>query len=684
MSSAYGFIGRNGSMRLVHVILLFMTSIVIMGSVVGEDAAALETRADQPLYLKDYGDSINKLRAGFIPNKTQLVLGEPLEVTFLVENRGQLTFEFWFGGDYRGTGRHDRFKIAVTNENGEALPDPIARVWHLGGLTRPVRLAPGQSFTNVIDLTQFRVMDKPGHFTVSCCLALDEHRGKEESPKPVVTSAFKLIILDRTPERVADVLKELIAKAQSAHGQELRETLALIARFGNEDAVPRLAQLAEKGENELRVSAIGALSAIPTDASLDVVLASLKDPDPQIRMAAAGSLGVLQKPRGVDALLDALPKEKPPVAEALLLALGTSKAERVFPVITNTLDTGEMALQKAAIKALVNFGGSNAVAALSRRINTPFLSLRYEIVVALAEKLRQPMQAEWLLPVLMNREMGDGWLDSLSLLRMYGGEKAIPTLLSCLDFDVAWSSRNWWILEVGVKPCPKAPPIDYEHNPNSDGTPEQWQKNLQLLRTLRPLAGPIPEQPTPATPLTVPSLQTDPPIDFLPTYKESPSGDFEIKSGFLNLALWRCRSQFHYSVSDSYRAVYHTSSRMRSLAKSSARCAQLEISSEQLQQLKNALHQFTVKLCGPNSSDQRISNAYTRLVSWSDDCPSDDDWRSLLVDYKESPASLREQAKANLINSVQLRTQNYHSGTIEFVEVAKKIFTPTQLEKLLK
>jgi hypothetical protein len=55
-----------------------------------------------------------------------------------------------------------------------------------------------------------------------------------------------------------------------------------------------------------------------------------------------------------------------------------------------------------------------------------------------------------------------------------------------------------------------------------------------------------------------------------------------------------------------------------------------------------------------------------------------------LVDYKESPGSLREQAKVNFINSVQIRSQYYHSGTIEFVEAAQKILTPAQLEQLLK
>ena len=40
-----------------------------------------------------------------------------------------------------------------------------------------------------------------------------------------------------------------------------------------------------------------------------------------------------------------------------------------------------------------------------------------------------------------------------------------------------------------VKYCPNAPPINYEYDPNSNGTPEQWQKNLRQLQVLKPLAG---------------------------------------------------------------------------------------------------------------------------------------------------------------------------------------------------
>ena len=49
--------------------------------------------------LKTYPTPNAKIRAGFVPCKDQVVLGEPLQVAFLVENLGPTNVEFRFGGD---------------------------------------------------------------------------------------------------------------------------------------------------------------------------------------------------------------------------------------------------------------------------------------------------------------------------------------------------------------------------------------------------------------------------------------------------------------------------------------------------------------------------------------------------------------------------------------------------------
>lgn len=62
-----------------------------------------------------------------------------------------------------------------------------------------------------------------------------------------------------------------------------------------------------------------------------------------------------------------------------------------------------------------------------------------------------------------------------------------------------------------------------------------------------------------------------------------------------------------------------------------------------------------------------------------------DDWFFLLSNYLEAPdGPIRDQAEADLMNSVQALSQNYHEGTIEFVQSAKRIFMPAQLKEILK
>jgi hypothetical protein len=697
-------VNAKGKNPFLILFLLFQAMLTaVLGSAAGQQDAIQPIPKDKKPYLRDYVAPAANVRAGFFPYKAQLVWGEPFQVTFWVQNLGTNEFKFEFGGDYRGTGRHERFKITMTDAKGHELPDPIKHIYDMGGLLYPVNLKPGQVFTNTFDLPAYRVITNAGTYTVHCAFAFFDRRWlppqrtslgfPKEAPGLLVHSTFKLKILKRTPRRVAKVLDELGAKVTALQGQDLRGTLALLARFGQDDAVPRLAQLAAKGPVERRAAALGALSILPTDASLKVVLAGFKDAEPAIRVAAANSLGTMQLPRAVEALLDSLPQEQSTVTEAIVVALGTSKSDRAFPAITNALDSGELKLQCAAVTALANFGGPKAVAALTQRLNTNYLSLRYEIVQTLGEKLRSPIQAEWLAPVLAGRKLTGQWYGSLSLLRVRAPQQAIPTLLSGLDFEAGWSGRNWWILNT-VHACPNAPPADYAYDPNRDGTPEEREKNLRTLAALKPLAGPIPALALPALVPPVPYLKTDPPIDFTPTFKDLGTHGIEIKSGFLSLTMMRNGSSFSYQVSDAYGAAYQGAARFRALVKKPERYAQF-ITPEQVKQLEHLLQQFAVKLFGsfsgqhhPNSTqpqrDRLIGDFYQLLVTFPDNCPCHG-WHDLLFAYMEAPpGSLREQAKAALMDSVRVFSQNYHAGTLEFAEAAKKLFTPEQLDNILR
>lgn len=218
-------------------------------------------------YIKDYAEAGATIRAGFIPYKSQVVWGEPLEVTFFAETLGPSDFHFGFGGDYRGVGRHDRIKITVTDAAGNPLADPRAGTPNFdgGGIMSSEILTPGGwTFKRSIDLTKFRTFEKPGDYTVTCTFAFDEPFAapKQEPAKPVVISSFQFTILERTPERVAQVLDGLVTRAKSVAAKDLPAAIGLVASFGHEDAVPRLIQLTRTGAVEARAAALAALPLV--------------------------------------------------------------------------------------------------------------------------------------------------------------------------------------------------------------------------------------------------------------------------------------------------------------------------------------------------------------------------------------------------------------------------------------
>lgn len=615
-------------------------------------------------YLADYqveakaATNRTVLRAGFIPAKPQIVWGEPLTLTLTVANVGEADFEFMFGGDNRGTGRHDRIKINVTDADGNELPDPHANAPNFGGIAWNEIITPsGQHFTHKIDLNRFRTIDGPGRYRVICSFAFDEPYTNIEGPrKPVIESTFPFTILEREPERVAAVLDELQEKVATTPDDRLSKVMASIARFGQDDAIPRLDTYTKTGTTDQRTAALAALPLVPGKAALDVALAHLSDAEPAIRIAACSALGRMPQERSIDALLDALDREKSPVKEAVIVALGMSKSTRGLSVLSRTLDGGPAELRSAAVSALVHFGGPEAVTALHRHVDSPDLAFRYQVVHALVTKLRRPLDPDWLLPILMcRRHNSREWLDSLSLLRIWGGDKAFPVLLSCLDFDVPWSHRNFWILH-NAEYAKGAPKFKYIYDPNSEGTPEEHENNRKTLEMLRDLASPIPESSVwPSQP--VPLLETDPPIDFtvtLSTLKGEDETRATVKCGFFQKLWARNRGSVSFSPSEAYRATYQVAKDVRSILKSPERAKESGLTEQQVQELRKL---------GIPPDYPVIKEGLTLLYIW----------------WQESPEGpIRQRAKARLCDRVRAAVQKHHTDHTAFAAAARKIMDVVQ------
>jgi len=616
--------------------------------------------------LRDYPAAHTTVRAGFAPVKAELVWGEPAHAVFTARNTGHVDFTFWFGGDYRGAARHNRFKIAVRDAaTGALLSDWGASAAGVGGRSVEKTLKPGEAFDQVIDLAQFRTFAGPGRYTVDCAFAFDADQpvrpGGAAPVKPVVSSHFELVILARTPARVAAVLDELADRAVGAPDDELPAALAAIAAFGKEDAVARLIKLAGAPASPpaRRAAALRALAVVPTEPALDALAAALKDSDAVVRAGAARALGATRALRAVKSLLGAMRGESPAVTAEILLALGDSKAEAALPPLLLAADEGEALLRDAAVAALAAHGSAAAVAALKERVTTaPDLHTRYRIARELAETVRVPLEGQWLAPILAGRELSSEWIDVGRLARMYAGDRAVPTLLAALDFDVAWSHRNWWVL-YSVQPCGGAPAAaaEYVYDPNRDPTAQELEKNRAVLAALRPLAGPRPAT-GPAGPparAPVPLLVTDPPIAFAAVMEPVENGAMRVRSGFLVITLYRNGSQYQYDVSDAYRALYAEAGHAGSLLQHRDLHAALGVT--------------------PAQATRLLELAPVGNVN-------DPAWHGLFWSYREAPADKKKETLAALGEAVRAGSQAHHQATEKLVRQVREILTEEQVRRV--
>jgi WD40 repeat protein len=449
--------------------------------------------APAPL-LKEYRHKDLRVEAGFTPVKAEAVLGEPLPVTFSIKNLGRKELVYWFGGDYRGTGRHDRFKIEARDSSGKLLPDPKAdakgHVHNMGGLTGVHQVKRGETKTYVVELTDFRSFEQPGEYVVTCRFGIDlgdlKLGGGREERAFVVATRFRIKLIPRTPENVSRILRRLLDQARASRGTTLTKSLEVACTFADRRVLPDLVAMAATGDSEHRRAALGALGRFRTPDAVGAALKGLRDSEDSVRAAAAATLGEMKTEDAVEGLLQRLPLEKPPVAAAVLTALGRTGSPRALAPLLKALAAPAELSARGAITGLAALGGKEALAALRRCAAEGELDRREPAAEALAGSLRQPFEPHWLFPVLRVGKNfprgGPPGHGAVNLICWYGGARAVPALIHCLDLkDPAPQAHlsSWIFRHLDNQASPK---VTWHFDPK---TPQQLDENRKALRQLR-------------------------------------------------------------------------------------------------------------------------------------------------------------------------------------------------------
>lgn len=448
----------------------------LLGFLLSIAAASL---AEGATFLQDYTNSTDgiSLTAGFMPDATRIMVGEPLFLTFVVSNRADRPFQF-------SHVRNEIFTVTATHATGLPVKSRYFGLDGNGFMTLET-VPPGKAYTCRIFLNERCVFDQPGDYTVTCRCDFGLFSNRTNPPvKPVVT-VFPLKVLPADPQHVADIIG-LWAHLIETNGA-LQEAALALAEINDPRTIPPLAALVAK--NSGNYVAVNALARFTNDAAADALTVVLRQGEDYVAGVAGTALRKShQNDRAARALLSALTNAEPNLRIEGARAVSWTGSELAFAPLCSLLQDASHSVRYAAAEAIGRLGHADSLGVLTHCLSNSDFALRIAAVKGL-RALGQPLQAQWLKPIILSGgENVRTYYEAIDLLRLYGGDQAAPGLASCVNFDdpsVRHPHNMRMMLAIEFSPNGPKHYYQWHHDPNRDGTDQELADNRQILSDLK-------------------------------------------------------------------------------------------------------------------------------------------------------------------------------------------------------
>ena len=430
-------------------------------------------------FLKDYTNDAKGivLTAGFVPDASHIMVGEPLFLTFVVSNRAEAAFQF-------SHVRNEIFTITATNTDGAAVNN---RYFGLdgNGFERQEKVLPGKPFTSRIFVNERCVFDRAGDYTVTCTCDFGHFANRSNALARPIISVFKLTVTPSDPKRVGDII-EAWGRVAKTNGP-LNEAALAMGEINDTRTIPPLGELVARNPSDY--IAVRGLARFTNSAVADALVVVLKQGEDYTAGLAGSALRKSgQNHRIAKGLLPLLSDADPASRMQGARAVSWTGSELAFSPLRALLQDPSNEARYAAAEDIGRLGDERAFGVLTNCLSDPDFALRIAAVKGL-RALGRPLQAEWVKPMIVQgRENVRSYYEAMDLLRMYGGDQAAPGLASCVHFDDP-SVRNSYNMRLilAIEASPNGPKHYYQwhHDPNRDGTEQELAENRRILSELK-------------------------------------------------------------------------------------------------------------------------------------------------------------------------------------------------------
>ena len=283
-----------------------------------------------------------EIQTRLVPDKTIIMLGEPVHVSFIVENHSHQDVQVLVGGDYRnGLGRPESFTVTVQGEGSRHVPQPDAGLG-MGGVSGPVPITAGGNYAFRLLLPHWATFQEVGNYTMVAkrILNLGKHtsdlydiRTKTTDVPTEASTKFRVVPLAEV--RMGDIINRLGSAMFRKYSNESEEATDALDYIQDERVIPYFVRASETNRYGLKFNSLHALSKFDSESAFVALRNGLETEgeDINIYLSAAGALAMSPYPDAIPYLLSKREHPCEGVRMTILHALGEMKPDEAIPIL---------------------------------------------------------------------------------------------------------------------------------------------------------------------------------------------------------------------------------------------------------------------------------------------------------------------------------------------------------------
>ncbi|MGC4016931.1 MAG: HEAT repeat domain-containing protein [Luteolibacter sp.] len=316
------------------------------------------------------------LKAALVADKTEIMAGEPLFLTYQLQNAGRTALTLRRTPE--ATCLSERplsISLTVTDPNGQPLPLPDHPIPRVGDVPATEQsFLPRDKYSARLLLGEWATLETPGTYTVTATRTASLNAKEKEwlegtlhptSSDVVTTVSTKIRVTAVDPKQFAARIDSLGAKMLQGKDEEAMPAAQQLAAYQDDRVVPFLIRAVEGKEGWLQWNAIQALGRHPTDAAVEALghklnlsgqdMAYGKPEDAEkvaatIREDAARALLMNPHPKAIELLASHRSDTSPTVRLTVVQAFARSKNEQTTAALReiSTQDPDDTVRETAA------------------------------------------------------------------------------------------------------------------------------------------------------------------------------------------------------------------------------------------------------------------------------------------------------------------------------------------------